>query len=286
MLAAARMRRPAQLTLIALAALPLLFHPCLARADAMPSPPSPAVGVVASASDQSLQPSFLSVSINGTPVSDGTELLSDAHRNYFISSLDLTTWRIATPSTAALVFAARQWYSLASFGGVAFVDMTTESIEISIPGASFTGSRADLSASSMMPAAAAGLAATSIGYDVRTEFAAGTPAIAGFLSADHSYRSGSSLQVSGIARSAGGSAFTRLGTTWERDDPASMTALKIGDAVTHAGALGVPTLFAGVSWGTDFNTAPGFITFPLPSVSGIATLPSTFSVVANGINTG
>ena len=286
MLAAAWMRSSAQFSLVALAALPLLFHPCLARADATPSHSSAPVAVVALASDRSLQPTFLSVSLNGTPVSDGTELLSDASRKFFICSLDLAAWRIATPSTAPLDYAARQWYPLASFGGVAFVDMSTASIDITVPAASFSGSRADLSASLTTPAAAAGLAATSIGYDARAEFSAGKPVMAGFLSADHSYPSGSSLQISGIARSAGGSAFTRLGTTWERDDPASMTALKIGDAVTHAGTLGVPTLFAGVSWGTDFNTAPGFITFPLPTVSGIATLPSTFSVVANGINTG
>jgi len=285
MLAPARMRRSARLSLVALAALALLFQPCLARAEATPSLSSTPIAGAASAYDQSLQPSFLSVSLNGTPVSDGTEVLSDPNRNFFICSIDLATWRIATPTTASLDYGGRKWYQLASFGGVAFADLSTESIDITVPGASFTGSRTDLSALTM-PAAAAGMTATSVGYDARAEFAAGRPIMAGFISADHSYPSGSSLQLSGIARSADGSAFTRLGTTWERDDPANMTTLKVGDAVTHAGALGVPTLFAGVSWGTDFDTAPGFITFPLPTASGIATLPSTFSVVANGINTG
>ncbi|HYW91967.1 MAG TPA: fimbria/pilus outer membrane usher protein [Gammaproteobacteria bacterium] len=73
----------------------------------------------------------------------------------------------------------------------------------------------------------------------------------------------------------------RLRTTWRRDFPARMDTLRLGDAITVGGDWGRPVRFGGVQWGTNFATRPGFITFPLPAISGEAALPSNVDVYVN-----
>lgn len=67
----------------------------------------------------------------------------------------------------------------------------------------------------------------------------------------------------------------RLETSWTIDDPRSIRRLRLGDAVAQAAQWGAPFRFAGVQWGTDFSLRPDFITFPTPTLSGEAALPST-----------
>lgn len=73
----------------------------------------------------------------------------------------------------------------------------------------------------------------------------------------------------------------RLETTYTVDYPQRLTSLRLGDAVTRAGAWGTPVRFAGVQYGTKFATQPGFIPFPLATALGQAALPSTVDVFVN-----
>lgn len=73
----------------------------------------------------------------------------------------------------------------------------------------------------------------------------------------------------------------RLETTLTHDRPAQRVSLRLGDAVTRAGAWGRAVRFGGAQWTTNFATQPGFIAFPLPAVAGEAALPSTLDLYAN-----
>jgi outer membrane usher protein len=73
----------------------------------------------------------------------------------------------------------------------------------------------------------------------------------------------------------------RLDSTWTTDAPERMTSLRLGDSINQAGAWGRAVRFGGIQYGTNFATQPGFVTLPLQSVTGQATLPSTVDVYVN-----
>lgn len=76
----------------------------------------------------------------------------------------------------------------------------------------------------------------------------------------------------------------RLDSSYTRDDPRNMTSLRLGDAITRPPAsLGRPFRFAGLQWGTNFQTRPELMTVPVATVSGQAALPSTVDLYVDNV---
>lgn len=73
----------------------------------------------------------------------------------------------------------------------------------------------------------------------------------------------------------------RTDTFWRRDLPGPMETLVLGDTVGSGGAWSRPVRYGGIRWARDFSLRPGFITVPMPSLSGSAALPSTVDVLIN-----
>ncbi|CAA9892815.1 Outer membrane usher protein [Candidatus Methylobacter favarea] len=73
----------------------------------------------------------------------------------------------------------------------------------------------------------------------------------------------------------------RTDTYWQTDLPGSMETLVLGDAIGTGGAWSRPARFGGIRWARNFALRPGYFTFPLPSLSGSAALPSTVDVLIN-----
>ncbi len=74
----------------------------------------------------------------------------------------------------------------------------------------------------------------------------------------------------------------RLDTTWSLAQPDQLAGWKVGDAVAPGGSLAPPLRFAGAQWGTRFDLQPRYITYPLPSIEGTATLPSVVDLLIDG----
>lgn len=102
-----------------------------------------------------------------------------------------------------------------------------------------------------------------------------------------------SLQLDLLAPSIGGNgaaqapdspdSLVRLDTTFTHDDAENMTRWEVGDAIGGSGIWGRPVRFAGIQFARNFDTHPGFVTQPLPSIAGEAELPSTVEVYLNGV---
>ncbi|WP_349431567.1 fimbria/pilus outer membrane usher protein [Methylomarinum sp. Ch1-1] len=73
----------------------------------------------------------------------------------------------------------------------------------------------------------------------------------------------------------------RTDTYWQTDLPSSMETLVLGDTIGSGGAWSRPVRFGGIRWARNFALRPGYFSFPLPSISGSAALPSTIDVLIN-----
>jgi len=74
----------------------------------------------------------------------------------------------------------------------------------------------------------------------------------------------------------------RLETTWRRDFIEDAQVLRLGDAVSTPGRLGLGARFGGVQWKTDFGLAPGTVIYERPSLAGEAVLPSVLELYIDG----
>lgn len=90
---------------------------------------------------------------------------------------------------------------------------------------------------------------------------------------------GGDLNHQQLYRSTGG--WVRLDTRWTLDRPEHMASLRLGDSIAQPGNWGRAMRFGGVQWSTDFSLRPGFLSFPLPTLRGEASLPSTVDVFVN-----
>lgn len=77
-----------------------------------------------------------------------------------------------------------------------------------------------------------------------------------------------------------------LEAAWRWDDPARMRTLIVGDAITAPGWWGQAVRFGGVQYSSNFSLQPGFVTYPLLTVSGISTIPTAADIYSNNVRMG
>ncbi len=77
--------------------------------------------------------------------------------------------------------------------------------------------------------------------------------------------------------------YVRYETAWSRSDPATLSTLQLGDAITASLAWSRSVRFAGFQWRSNFALRPDLITFPLPSLSGSAAVPSAVDLYVNNV---
>ena len=80
-----------------------------------------------------------------------------------------------------------------------------------------------------------------------------------------------------------GRSWARLETTFTKDFPNDNMTLRLGDTSTRADMWGRSVYFGGMHYGTNFGLTPGFISSPVPVLSGIATAPSTVELYVNNV---
>lgn len=88
--------------------------------------------------------------------------------------------------------------------------------------------------------------------------------------------------IGGVIRSNKNETETiRTDTYWQKDIPNRMLSLTLGDTIDPGSNWSRPARFAGIRWGRNFTLQPGYISSPMPSLSGSAALPSTIDVLVN-----
>ena len=77
--------------------------------------------------------------------------------------------------------------------------------------------------------------------------------------------------------------FIRLETTFTKDFPDQNRTLRLGDTTTRAAMWGREVYFGGFRLGTNFALTPGFVSQPLPALTGLSAAPSTVELYVNDV---
>jgi outer membrane usher protein len=75
----------------------------------------------------------------------------------------------------------------------------------------------------------------------------------------------------------------RLESTFTKDFPNENRTLRLGDTRTRGGMLSRDVYFGGVQFGTNFALTPGFVSQPLPVLTGLSAAQSTVELYVNDV---
>ena len=122
-------------------------------------------------------------------------------------------------------------------------------------------------------------------YDVSATVQGGRSVGAGLLDSrifgQWGVASNSLLATSGTV--PGQNPVIRLDTTVTHDDPDSLRRYQAGDVITSGLLWTRPVRLGGLQLASNFAMRPDLVTFPVPTVSGSAAVPSTVDVFVNGV---
>jgi outer membrane usher protein len=203
--------------------------------------------------------------------------------NQFYAPLDsLRGWRLKPPPWPAFTRQGVTYYRLNDIAGAGLeLIEATQTLTIIVPPQLFETSRLAYAPVELDDRVVSGSGAF-VNYDASVQLAQGV--VSGGAAIESGIFTAKGVGVSGfVGRFGGGTAeFVRLESNWTVDDPGRMRSLRIGDSVSRAGTGGVPVRFAGIQLARNFGVQPGFVTLPLPSVSGSAAVPSVVDIYVNG----
>lgn len=206
-------------------------------------------------------------------------------------SIALADWQaLGLIATAAEVDGAGR-VALARLGDVrALYDAGGQRLQLILPIRRFRGSIIDVVGAPASLPDETPLNAT-LNYDMfvqhaRPPFASGAGTeLAGIVEGRLASAWGSLNQslISQVPALGGEASVRRLETSYRYYDPVEMVSWQLGDAVS-AGLPSRPAIrFGGLQWRRNFSLRPGLVTFPMPSISGSAAVPTSVDVYVDQI---
>jgi outer membrane usher protein len=233
----------------------------------------------------------LEVVLNGANV--GNWLLLHAPGGFYAAREALDAWRIRPRAEGErLNFQNENWYALSSIDGyVVQLNPARQAIELSFSPSAFVATQLT-EAEQDAPALSTTAPALFVNYDLnwnhtRTSGIAPSKELGaltelGFTSQLGVLTSsflGRHVENTNIGQS--GAQWRRLETTFTRDFPDRKLSVRLGDTTTRTGLLGRQIYFGGIQLARNFDLAPGFISQPLPVISGSSSVPSTVELYIN-----
>ena len=230
---------------------------------------------------------LLDVTMNG--LGRGVTLfLRDTEGRYFVPADTLAVWGIERPYPSPVIYQNRRFHPLAELAGVRMrQDAQTMSAQIDVPAELLGDAFVSFSPRNLVPPTRGTGAYLDYDMAYTSDSAAKESSLSsllaptiftphGNLSTELLYRGGS-YSLGTVPED-----WVRLDTTWTIDDPDRLRSIRIGDTFTLPGSWGRSVRFAGVQIASNYATQPTMITFPQPSISGTAAVPSALDIFVNG----
>jgi len=232
------------------------------------------------AAAEGLQESLVTVRLDGASASEPLLLLRDGTRIY-ATGKQLAEWRIKAADLPSLSHNGQRYFLLNAIAGIKLsIDETKQELSLSVPSAQLELTRISYGKVPLGDEVTSGSGAF-VNYDVSAQVIDGEKSVAGVFEAGVFTGPGVGLSNFVARWSAGQTQFVRLDSNWTIDDPAHMRSVRIGDSISRGGVGGAPVRFAGLQLARNFAVQPGFITMPLPTLSGSAAVPSVVDVYVN-----
>lgn len=229
---------------------------------------------------QKLQPAILAVSVNGMPTAEPAVLLRAGDGGLYAPEEALRSWRLV-PWTPALSRDGVVYYALWGVAGLEVELLEeTQSLSLVASPALIEGTVVSADMSGPIEMTPSGTGAL-LNYDLVAQASAGQRSLNGLLEAGLFSPAGIAISTFTGRWNERGVDLTRLESSWTRTNPKEMSYLRLGDSISRGGLGANPVRFAGVQFARDFASQPGFVTLPLPSISGEAELPSVVDVYVN-----
>ena len=224
---------------------------------------------------------FMEVLINQQQM--GVVVILRSNDHMFASSKDLRRWRLRLPGSAPINHYGEDFYALDALAGLSYkFDESTQALMVQAPSRLFESTQLNGEMSNYTEPTLSSPGGF-FNYDVSANYAQERVEASGFLELG-GFGGWGATQTSILINDLGGQASaTRLDSTWSRDHPMKLTSLRFGDAISGASSWGGTVRFGGVQWGSNFSIQPKLNTFPLPAMSGEATLPSTVDFYVDDI---
>jgi outer membrane usher protein len=247
-----------------------------------------------SAEPVGLTPMVLNLKLNGVELGSVLTLRAPDEA-FYLSEGNLDQWQVCRDSQRRAQYQGQLFFPIGTDArSQVTYDAVEQTLDIVLPAKCFSPTNISLRrhASALTPSAP-GLFFNYDFYASGAHEAGGNQHnLSGLFESVGSNRVGS-LSVDVLAPNIGGGAaaslsgspdtLIRLDTTFTHDDALDMTRWELGDAIGGSGIWGRPVRFAGVRFSRNFDTHPGFVTQPLPSITGETQLPSTVEVYLNGV---
>lgn len=235
----------------------------------------------ASAGD--MEEMVLEVDVNQQGINATALVLRARDGAFFVSEEDLDHWRLRKPGVIALKYGGNTYYPAASIPGAKFqFDSVKQTLRITANAEAFGETKSNISRIDPYSAPILPQPGGFLNYNLSATRSSDTSTVSGAFDAGFFSRHGA--LTSGFLAPAldATPALTRLQTTYVIDYPEKLASLRLGDTINQGGTWGLPVLFGGIQYGTNFGTQPGFVRTPTAlTAGGQATLPSTVDVFVN-----
>lgn len=235
----------------------------------------------------------LEVVVNGTKF--GTWLLLERLGELYAPRDALDEWRLQMPAeTQAVKYKGVQYLPLNSIPGfTAKLNFANQSVELTFSPQAFAATRLTMERNKrpvVSPVLTSAFFNYDLNYSVVNPRSGTSTRELGALTEMGLSNAWGVLSSSGVARNLTGNSdgsqsrsWLRLETTFTRDLPSRNQTLRAGDSSTRAGMWGRSVYFGGLQWGTNFALTPGFVSQPLPILSGVSAAPSTVELYINDV---
>ncbi|MES2053808.1 MAG: fimbria/pilus outer membrane usher protein [Pseudomonadota bacterium] len=267
---------------LAAAAMPLM------AAEPVPGPPPAPAPVESTPVPMRMLP--LEVSVNGAPV--GSWVLLERGGTLYAPAAAFDEWRVNRRASAVpFTHLGQEWYALSAVPGFdAQLNFANQSVDLKFQPQAFGATRLTRTLSEQ-PKPSPSVPAAFVNYDIsytRTgQRGVGvTRDLGALLEFGASNRWGlltSSYSALNLTNNdpLTPRAVRRLETAFTRDMPDDKLTLRLGDSTTRTSSLGRSIYFGGFQLSRNFGLSPGFISQPLPVVTGLSGAPSTVELYIN-----
>ena len=196
---------------------------------------------------------------------------------------DLVRWRLKTDPDKIITFQGQPFYPLDAIPNAEWeFDRATLNLTMTVPADQFENFSVDAKpVEPLQPEAGRGVF---FDYDLLAQTGGSVSnRVDGLVEGGVFSEMGVMLTNFRIDEINDGLSIKRLDTTYSRDFPDKRATLRIGDTLTTGGAFAQGVRVGGIQWATNFQVDPAFVSFPLPTIGGLAEQSSVVDVIVDNL---